>query len=44
MISTILVWRVTDTFKAAFDVDDYQNFVRVQTDAAVRKVGQYVPL
>ena len=28
MISTILVWRVTDTFKAAFDVDDYSNFVQ----------------
>ena len=39
MISTILVWRVTDTYKAAFDVDDYQNFVRVQTDAAVRKLA-----
>ena len=35
MISTILVWRVTNTFKAAFDVDNYENFVRVQTDAAV---------
>ena len=36
MISTILVWRVQDTYKAAFDVDNYENFVRVQTDAAVR--------
>lgn len=43
MISTILVWRVTDTFKAAFDVDDYQNFVRVQTDAAVRKLASMYP-
>ena len=30
MISVILVWRVEDTFKAAFEVDDYENFVRVQ--------------
>lgn len=42
MISVILVWRVDDTFKAAFDVDNYVNFVRVQTDAAVRKLaGSY---
>ena len=43
MISTILVWRVTNTYKAAFDVDDYQNFVRVQTDAAVRKLASLYP-
>jgi regulator of protease activity HflC (stomatin/prohibitin superfamily) len=43
MISTILVWRVTDTYKAAFEVDDYQNFVRVQTDAAVRKLASMYP-
>lgn len=43
MISTILVWRVTDTYRAAFDVDDYQNFVRVQTDAAVRKLASMYP-
>ncbi|WP_371815720.1 SPFH domain-containing protein [Flagellimonas sp. 389] len=43
MISTILVWRVTDTYKAAFDVDDYKNFVRVQTDASVRKLASMYP-
>lgn len=43
MISTILVWRVTDTYRAAFDVDDYQNFVRVQTDAAVRYLASLYP-
>ena len=43
MISTILVWRVTDTCKAAFDVDNYENFVRVQTDAAVRKLASMYP-
>lgn len=43
MISTILVWRVTNTYKAAFDVDDYKNFVRVQTDAAVRKLASMYP-
>jgi len=39
LISVILVWKVEDTFKAAFEVDDYTNFVRVQTDAAVRKLA-----
>jgi len=43
MISTILVWRVRDTFKAAFDVDNYENFVRVQSDAAVRKLASLYP-
>lgn len=43
MISVILVWRVKDTFAAAFEVDDYENFVRVQTDAAVRKMSAKYP-
>jgi regulator of protease activity HflC (stomatin/prohibitin superfamily) len=43
MISTILVWKVEDTYKAAFDVDLYENFVRVQTDAAVRKLASMYP-
>ena len=43
MISTILVWRVTNTYKASFDVDNYENFVRVQTDAAVRKLASMYP-
>jgi len=43
MISTILVWRVTNTYKAAFDVDNFENFVRVQTDAAVRKLASMYP-
>lgn len=42
MISVILVWRVKDTYRSAFDVDNYVDFVRVQTDAAVRKLaGSY---
>jgi hypothetical protein len=39
LISVILVWRVKDTFKAAFEVDQYESFVKVQTDAAVRKLA-----
>lgn len=42
-ISTILVWRVEDTHKAAFDVDNYEHFVRVQTDAAVRELASMYP-
>jgi regulator of protease activity HflC (stomatin/prohibitin superfamily) len=42
MISVILVWRVQETFKAAFEVDNYESFVKVQSDAAVRKLaGMY---
>ncbi|TXD82699.1 SPFH domain-containing protein [Subsaximicrobium wynnwilliamsii] len=43
MISTILVWRVKNTYKAAFDVDNYNDFVHVQTDAAVRKLASMYP-
>lgn len=39
LISVILVWRVKDTYKAAFEVDHYENFVKVQSDAAVRKMA-----
>ncbi|CAG0880299.1 unnamed protein product, partial [Darwinula stevensoni] len=38
-ISAILVWKVADTFKAAFEVDNYDNFVKVQTEAAVRHLA-----
>ena len=41
-IGVVLVWRVKDTYKAAFDVDDYSHFVDVQSDAAIRKLaGSY---
>lgn len=43
MISTILVWKVKDTFKSCFDVDNFENFVVVQTDAAVRKLASMYP-
>jgi regulator of protease activity HflC (stomatin/prohibitin superfamily) len=38
-IAAQLVWRVTDTAQALFDIDDYKAFVIVQTEAAVRSVG-----
>ena len=38
-IAAIVVWRVTDTAEAVFQVDDYQNYVKVQTEAAVRNLA-----
>jgi regulator of protease activity HflC (stomatin/prohibitin superfamily) len=38
-IAAIVVWRVTDTAEAVFQVDDYENFVKVQTEAAVRNLA-----
>ncbi len=42
-IGFVLVWRVLDTYKAVFDVDDYQHFVLVQSDAALRKLAGLYP-
>ena len=39
MISGIVVWRVEDTYKAGFDVTDYQSFVKVQSEAALRELA-----
>ena len=38
-----VVWRVTDTAQALFDVDDYKAFVKVQIEAAVRHIGSRYP-
>jgi len=43
MISVILVWKVKDTFKASFEVDNYEHFVKIQTDSAVRKLAGSFP-
>jgi len=42
-IGVILVWQVKDTFKAAFEVDNYENFVRIQSDSAVRTLAGSYP-
>jgi regulator of protease activity HflC (stomatin/prohibitin superfamily) len=42
-IGCVLVWKVEDTFKAAFEVDDYEHFVYVQSDAAIRKLAGIYP-
>lgn len=43
MIGIVLVWKVEDTFKAAFDVDDYAHFVDIQSEAAIRKLAGHYP-
>jgi regulator of protease activity HflC (stomatin/prohibitin superfamily) len=42
-IATNVVWRVTDTAQALFDVDDYNKFVFVQIESAVRAIGAKYP-
>ena len=43
MIGIVLVWQVRDTFKAAFEVDDYAHFVDIQSEAAIRKLAGHYP-
>lgn len=43
MIGVVLVWKVRETFKAAFDVDDYVHFVNIQSEAAIRKLAGHYP-
>jgi regulator of protease activity HflC (stomatin/prohibitin superfamily) len=42
-IAAQVVWRVTDTAQALFDIDDYKSFVIVQIEAAVRTIGARYP-
>ena len=42
-IGCVLVWKVEDTFKATFDVDDYVHFVFVQSETALRKLAGIYP-
>ena len=43
MIGVVLVWKVEDTFKASFEVDKYEHFVVVQSEAALRKLAGLYP-
>lgn len=43
MIGIVLVWRVADTFKAAFEVNDYESFVKIQSESAIRKLAGTYP-
>ena len=38
-IAAVVVWKVCDTAQAAFDVDDYENYVRVQSESAIRHLA-----
>jgi len=43
MIGLVLVWKVENTFKAVFAVDEYEHFVVVQSEAALRKLAGIYP-
>jgi regulator of protease activity HflC (stomatin/prohibitin superfamily) len=38
-IAAVIVWRVHDTAQAVFDVDDYENYVRIQSESAIRHLA-----
>ncbi len=42
-IAAVVVWKVVDTAEAAFQVDDYENYVQVQSEAAVRNMATAYP-
>ena len=42
-IAAVIVYRVVDTAKAAFNVDDYEEFVAIQSEAAVRHIASNYP-
>jgi regulator of protease activity HflC (stomatin/prohibitin superfamily) len=42
-IAAVVVWRVVDTAEAVFNVDDYENFVHVQSESAVRNLATSYP-
>jgi regulator of protease activity HflC (stomatin/prohibitin superfamily) len=42
-IAAVVVWRVVETAEATFEVDDYQNYVRVQTESALRNAATSYP-
>ena len=42
-VAAVIVWRVVDTAQAVFDVEDYEDFVRIQTETAVRHMASEYP-
>jgi regulator of protease activity HflC (stomatin/prohibitin superfamily) len=42
-IAAVVVWKVVDTAEAMFEVDDYEHFVRVQSEAALRNMATSYP-
>jgi len=43
MMGCCVVWRVHDTAKAIFDVEDYKNYVSIQSESAIRYIGCMFP-
>jgi regulator of protease activity HflC (stomatin/prohibitin superfamily) len=42
-IAAVIVWQVIDTAEATFCVDDYENFVQIQSESALRQMAQSYP-
>jgi regulator of protease activity HflC (stomatin/prohibitin superfamily) len=42
-IAAVVVWQVLDTAEAVFCVDDYENFVHIQSESALRQMAQNYP-
>lgn len=42
-IAAVIVWQVNNTYRAAFDVEDYNHYVKVQSEAAVRHLATSFP-
>jgi regulator of protease activity HflC (stomatin/prohibitin superfamily) len=42
-VAAVVVWRVVDTAQSAFEVDDYEQFVKIQTETAIRHMASEYP-
>ena len=42
-IAAVVVWRVVDSAEAVFEVDNYENYVKVQTESAIRNLATRYP-
>jgi regulator of protease activity HflC (stomatin/prohibitin superfamily) len=42
-IAAVIVWKVADTYKASFEVQDYEHYVKIQSEAAVRHLATSFP-
>jgi regulator of protease activity HflC (stomatin/prohibitin superfamily) len=42
-IGAVVVWKVADTAQAIFEVDDYENYVKIQSETAVRHLANRFP-
>ncbi len=42
-IGVVVIWRINDTAKAVFNVDNYVNFISIQSDAAIRNIARQYP-